>query len=106
MRLFPPPTPSVTPSGVFVHIAQITNFVTTAGTWPVYDVTTEILTDEIITQRTTTPTQTTTPAQTTTTPTPAPTPVPVPTPTPSPTPTPTPSPRIIIDDDFSGPAAG
>ena len=66
MRLFPPPTPSVTPSGVFVHIAQITNFVTNAGTWPVYDVTTEILTEQTLTQGTTTPTQTTTITSTTT----------------------------------------
>ena len=89
MRLFPPPTPSITPIGVFVHVAQITNFVTNAGTWPIYDVTTEILTDEIITQGNTTSTQTATNTSTTpTTPTPT-TPTPT-TPTPTTT-TPTPT---------------
>lgn len=84
MRLFPVPTPSITPVGVFVHVAQITNFVTSAGTWPVYDVTTEVLTEQSITQGTITPTSAPTP-----TPGPIPTPIPTPTPTPTPEPTPT-----------------
>lgn len=85
MRLFPVPTPSITPVGVFVHVAQITNFVTSAGTWPVYDVTTEVLTEQSITQGTNTPAGTQVP-----TPTPVPAPIPTPEPTPTPAPTPTP----------------
>ena len=49
MRLVPAPTPSPTPVGVFVHVAQITNFVMTAGTWPIYDITSETLTDTVFT---------------------------------------------------------
>lgn len=45
MRQFPAPLPSITPIGVFVHLFQITNFTTSAGTWPVYDVTTQTLTE-------------------------------------------------------------
>jgi hypothetical protein len=41
MRLFPPPTPSITPIGVFVHISQITNFTTNSGIWTPSDVTLE-----------------------------------------------------------------
>jgi hypothetical protein len=41
MRLFPPPLPSITPIGVFVHVAQITNFTTNSGTWTPSDVTLE-----------------------------------------------------------------
>ena len=49
MRLVPAPTPSPTPAGVFVHIAQVTNFVMNAGTWPIYDITSETLTDIVFT---------------------------------------------------------
>ena len=45
MRQFPAPLPSITPIGVFIHLFQITNFTTSAGTWPVYDVTTQTLTE-------------------------------------------------------------
>lgn len=41
MNLFPPPTPSLIPIGVFVHIAQITNFITNQGTWTPSDITLE-----------------------------------------------------------------
>lgn len=41
MRLFPPPIPSITPLGVFVHISQISNFTTNSGTWIPSDVTVE-----------------------------------------------------------------
>lgn len=41
MRLFPPPIPSITPLGVFVHIAQISNFTTNSGIWTPSDVTLE-----------------------------------------------------------------
>jgi hypothetical protein len=41
MRLFPPPIPSITPLGVFVHISQISNFTTNSGTWTPSDVTIE-----------------------------------------------------------------
>jgi hypothetical protein len=40
MNLFPPPVPSITPVGVMVHVAQISNFVTNTGTWGVVDTTT------------------------------------------------------------------
>ncbi len=46
MRQFPPPLPSITPIGIFIHIAQVTNFVSNSGTWPVYDVTTQTLIEE------------------------------------------------------------
>ena len=85
LRLFPPPTPSLTPIGVFVHITQVTNFVTSQGTWPVYDVTTEILDetnaqqinrDVVVTTSTTTQTTDTQTSNTTPTPTSTPTPTP------------------------------
>lgn len=41
MRLFPPPLPSITPIGVFVHLTQITNFTTNSGVWTPSDVTIE-----------------------------------------------------------------
>ena len=41
MRLFPPPIPSITPIGVFVHLSQITNFTTNSGIWTPSDVTLE-----------------------------------------------------------------
>ena len=40
MKLFPPPLPSITPVGVFVHITQVSNFITNTGTWGVADKTT------------------------------------------------------------------
>lgn len=41
MFSFPPPIPSITPSGVFVHIAQTSNFITNSGTWNPTDITLE-----------------------------------------------------------------
>lgn len=41
MNLFPPPTPSLIPIGVFVHLKQITNFITNQGTWTPSDITLE-----------------------------------------------------------------
>jgi hypothetical protein len=40
MYLFPPPVPSITPLGVFVHISQVSNFITNSGTWGIVDTTT------------------------------------------------------------------
>ena len=39
LNLFPPPFPSITPIGVFVHLFQISNTVTNSGTWTPSDVT-------------------------------------------------------------------
>jgi len=40
MYLFPPPIPSITPLGVFIHTTQVSNFITSTGTWGVVDKTT------------------------------------------------------------------
>ncbi len=40
MNLFPPPLPTITPTGVAVHITQVSNLVTNPGTWGVSDTTT------------------------------------------------------------------
>jgi hypothetical protein len=65
MRQFPPPLPSITPIGIFIHIAQVTNFVSNSGTWPVYDVTTQTLIEEDTAQESTTVGSGTTTTQTT-----------------------------------------
>lgn len=41
MNSFPPPTPSITPAGIFIHIVQISNFATSPGTWNPSDITLE-----------------------------------------------------------------
>ena len=39
MNLFPPPLPTITPVGVSIHVAQVSNFVINPGTWGVVDTT-------------------------------------------------------------------
>lgn len=37
MNLFPPPLPTITPTGVMVHITQVSNMITNVGEWGVVD---------------------------------------------------------------------
>lgn len=39
MNLVPPPLPTITPAGVFVHISQVSNMITNPGTWGEVDTT-------------------------------------------------------------------
>jgi hypothetical protein len=39
MNLFPPPKPTITPVGVMIHLSQVSNTITNAGTWGVVDAT-------------------------------------------------------------------
>lgn len=46
MNLFPPPLPTITPTGVMVHITQVSNMITNVGEWGVVDTTILIPTEQ------------------------------------------------------------